>query len=92
MAGRLAAEAPFWEPGDRHGYHGLTFGFLVGEVVRRVTGRTLGSFFATEVAGPLGLDLWIGLPESEHGRVATFLPPAPPEPGRSGQPDATCWR
>jgi len=80
MVERLAAEAPFWEPGTRHGYHGLTFGFLVGEVVRRVTSRTLGSFFAEEVAAPLGLDMWIGLPPSELGRVAAFLAPAPPGP------------
>ncbi len=55
--GALAAEEPFWEPGTRHGYHGLTFGFLVGEVVRRVSGKPLGDFFADEIAGPLGLDL-----------------------------------
>ena len=63
VVGRLAAEAPFWEPGTRHGYHALTFGFLVGEVVRRVTGRSLGRFFADEIASPLGLDLYVGLPE-----------------------------
>jgi CubicO group peptidase (beta-lactamase class C family) len=77
----LAAEAPFWEPGTRYGYHALTFGFLVGEVVRRISGTPLGRFFADEVAGPLGLDLFIGLPDREHGRVAAFLPPPMPEPG-----------
>lgn len=78
MVARLAAEEPFWEPGTRHGYHGLTFGFLVGEVVRRVNGEPIDQFFAREVAGPLGLDLAMGLPASEHGRVASFLPPPPP--------------
>ena len=81
MVERLAAEAPFWEPGTRHGYHALTFGFLVGEVVRRVSGRSLGGFVADEIAGPLGLDLHIGLPEAQHGRVARLLPPPDPQPG-----------
>jgi CubicO group peptidase (beta-lactamase class C family) len=66
----LAAQVPFWEPGSAHGYHALTYGWLVGEVVRRVTGRTLGTYFAEEIAGPLGLEFWIGLPESLEGRVA----------------------
>ncbi|MGK3959016.1 serine hydrolase domain-containing protein [Sorangium sp. So ce118] len=74
----LAAEAPFWEPGTRHGYHALVFGFLVGEVVRRVTGRSLGTFFQEEVARPLGLDFWIGLPASEEHRVAPYIPADPP--------------
>lgn len=66
----LAAQKPFWEPGTAHGYHALTYGWLVGEVVRRITGKSLGTFFAEEVAAPLGLEFWIGLPESEEGRVA----------------------
>jgi CubicO group peptidase (beta-lactamase class C family) len=70
MVGALASEAPFWEPGTRNGYHALTFGFLVGEVIRRVTGLSLGAFFHNEVAKPLGLDFWIGLPEEEEARVA----------------------
>ncbi len=70
---RLAAQRPIWEPGTAHGYHALTYGWLVGEVVRRATGRTLGTYFADEVAGPLGLDLWIGLPESEEPRVSTLI-------------------
>jgi CubicO group peptidase (beta-lactamase class C family) len=81
MVERLAAEAPVWEPGTRHGYHALTFGFLVGEVVRRVSGRSPGRFVADEIARPLGLDLHIGLPESEHGRVAPLLPPPDPRAG-----------
>jgi CubicO group peptidase (beta-lactamase class C family) len=66
----LAAQAPFWEPGKAHGYHALTYGWLVGEVVRRITGRSLGTYFAEEVAGPLGLDFWIGLPEEHEHRVS----------------------
>ena len=81
MVERLAAEEPFWEPGTRHGYHALTFGFLVGEVVRRVSGQHLGRFFADEVAQPLGIDLFIGLPDAELGRVASFLPAPLPQPG-----------
>jgi CubicO group peptidase (beta-lactamase class C family) len=80
MTSVLAAETPFWQPGTRHGYHGLTFGFLVGEVVRRVSGRSLGRFFREEIAGPLGLDFWIGLPESEEERVARVIPQPPPDP------------
>jgi CubicO group peptidase (beta-lactamase class C family) len=70
----LAAEAPHWEPGTKHGYHATTFGWLVGEVVRRVSGRSVGRFFADEVAGPLGLDFWIGLPEAEEPRVVPLIP------------------
>ncbi|MEV6159174.1 serine hydrolase domain-containing protein [Nonomuraea sp. NPDC052129] len=78
MVDRLAGERPFWEPGSRHGYHALTFGFLVGEVVRRVSGRSLGTFFREEVAEPLGLDFWLGLPEEQEGRVAPTIPADPP--------------
>ncbi|MFE6778540.1 serine hydrolase domain-containing protein [Streptomyces sp. NPDC057702] len=77
----LAAQAPQWAPGTAHGYHAHTYGWLVGELVRRVTGRTLGSWVAEEVAGPLGLDLWVGLPEAERhrvGRIAAIEAPAPP--------------
>lgn len=66
----LSAQAPYWEPGTAHGYHALTFGWLVGELVRRATGRTVGRFFADEVAGPLGIETWIGLPVEQHHRVA----------------------
>ena len=66
----LADQKPLWEPGTAHGYHALTFGWLVGEVVRRVSGMTIGSFFAREVADPLDLEFWIGLPPSEEHRVA----------------------
>ena len=74
----LAAQAPNWEPGTADGYHIRSYGWLVGELVRRVDGRTLGRFFADEVAAPLGLDFWIGLPEAEEPRVSTVIPPDPP--------------
>lgn len=73
---RLAAQAPWWEPGTASGYHAVTQGFLVGEVVRRVTGTTIGRFFRDEIAEPLGADFHIGLPESEDHRVAKLVPPA----------------
>lgn len=69
----LAEQAPVWEPGTKHGYHALTYGWLVGEVVRRATGNTLGEVLAKEVSGPLGLDLWIGLPEVEEPRVCRLI-------------------
>jgi CubicO group peptidase (beta-lactamase class C family) len=65
----LAAQAPAWEPGTDHGYHAQTYSWLTGELVRRVTGRSIGEWIATEIAGPLGLDLWVGLPEAEAHRV-----------------------
>jgi CubicO group peptidase (beta-lactamase class C family) len=81
MTRTLAAEEPFWEPGTRNGYHAFTFGFLVGEVIRRVSGRSLGTFFRDEVARPLGLDFWIGLPQELEPRVAPTIPADPPQPG-----------
>ncbi|MCA6285348.1 serine hydrolase domain-containing protein [Phenylobacterium sp.] len=73
----LAAQAPFWEPGTAPGYHGMTQGYLVGEVVRRITGKTLGTVFREEIAEPLGADFHIGLPASEDHRVAELIPPPP---------------
>lgn len=73
----LAAQAPFWEPGTAAGYHALTQGYLVGEVVRRITGRSLGTVFREEIAEPLGADFHIGLPASEDARVADLIPPPP---------------
>ncbi len=70
----LGAQSPAWEPGNRHGYHAVTFGWLVGEVIRRVSGRSPGRFLAEEVSGPLGLDLWVGLPEAEESRVSKLIP------------------
>jgi CubicO group peptidase (beta-lactamase class C family) len=74
MTARLAEEAPFWEPGTRNGYHGFTFGWTVGEMVRRASGVSLGTFFQDEIARPLGLDFWIGLPEAIEPRVAPIVP------------------
>ncbi len=73
----LAAQAPFWAPGTAIGYHAITQGYLVGEVVRRITGKSLGTFFRDEIAGPLGADFHIGLAASEDDRVAELLPPPP---------------
>jgi CubicO group peptidase (beta-lactamase class C family) len=70
MVGILADEEPFWEPGIRNGYHMLNFGWTVGELVRRVSGKSLGAFFRDEVATPLGVDFWIGAPESVEPRIA----------------------
>jgi CubicO group peptidase (beta-lactamase class C family) len=71
----LAAQAPNWVPGAAHGYHARTYGWLTGEIVRRITGVSLGTFFATELARPLGLDYYIGLPEALEPRVARLYPP-----------------
>ena len=73
MTARLAEEEPFWVQGTRNGYHGLTFGWTVGEMVRRASGKSLGTFFKDEIAGPLGLDFWIGLPEEIEPRVAPMI-------------------
>ena len=74
----LQNQHPHWEPGTQHGYHATTFGWLVGEVIRRVADRSVGAYLHDEVATPLGLDLWIGLPEEQEsrvGRLISFLPP-----------------
>ena len=73
----LAAQAPLWEPGTKSGYHAITQGYLVGEVIRRITGKSLGTVFREEIAEPLGADFWIGLPASEDHRVAELIPPPP---------------
>ena len=78
---RLAAQEPWWEPGTASGYHAVTQGYLVGELVRRITGATLGTWFASEVAGPLGADFFIGLPEREDHRVSLVIPPPPEDLG-----------
>jgi len=71
----IAGQKPEWDPGTQHGYHMRTYGWLVGELLRRVTGRTPGTYLREEVTGPLGADFWVGLPESEEGRVARLVPP-----------------
>jgi CubicO group peptidase (beta-lactamase class C family) len=85
MTAALAAEEPWWQPGSGHGYHVNTFGFLIGEVIRRLTGRTVGTLLRQEIAGPLGADVHIGLPASQHSRVATVPWPDPP-PGEAEPP------
>jgi len=78
----LAAQLPFWEPGTASGYHALTQGYLLGEVVRRITGRSLGTVFREEIAEPLGADFHIGLAASEDARVADLIPPPTDTPFR----------
>ena len=88
MIAALEATEPWWQPGTRNGYHMLTFGWTVGEVVRRVSGRSLGTYFRQEVAEPLGIDVFIGLPVEHHERMAR-ISPWRPEPGyRSAFTDA----
>jgi CubicO group peptidase (beta-lactamase class C family) len=81
MTSALAAQKPWWEPGAQHGYHAFTFGWLVGEVVRRITGKSLGRYWREEVAEPLGIDCHIGLAAEHDARVAEFIPIPPPPPG-----------
>ncbi|WP_447039231.1 serine hydrolase domain-containing protein [Streptomyces sp. DSM 118878] len=76
----VAAQAPFWEPGTDHGYHAQTYSWLIGELVRRVTGRAVGEWISAEIAGPLGLDLWVGLPDAQAGRVGRVGGIEPPVP------------
>lgn len=73
MIHRLEAEEPWWKPGIRNGYHMLSFGWTVGELVRRVSGVSLGAFFQQEIAKPLGIDFWIGLPEEIEPRVSPVI-------------------
>lgn len=91
----LAAQAPWWEPGTASGYHALNQGHLVGEVIRRITGLSLGTFFAQEVAGPLGADFHIGLDPKEFHRVSNVVPPPPP-PAPDGSvaidPNSVAWK
>ena len=71
---------PNWEPGTTHGYHARTYGWMTGELIRRVTGLMPGTYVAQEIAGPLGLDFVIGVPESWEPRVATLYPPVYEDP------------
>jgi CubicO group peptidase (beta-lactamase class C family) len=101
---RLAAQAPWWQPGSASGYHAITQGYLVGEVVRRISGQTLGGFLRTEIAGPLGADFHVGLDPAHFARVADLIPPEidagaflMPEPGSiaartlAGTPTDVAW-
>ena len=74
ITGLLAAQAPWWEPGTASGYHAFTQGYLIGELVRRVTGKSLGRFFREEIAEPLEADFYIGVPESEFHRIGNVIP------------------
>ena len=74
MVTTLAAQAPWWEPGSASGYHALTQGYLIGELVRRITGKSLGTFFQEEIAGPLNADFYIGVPDSEFPRIGALIP------------------
>jgi CubicO group peptidase (beta-lactamase class C family) len=81
MTAALAEQEPWWEPGTAHGYHAVTFGWLVGEVIRRITGKTPGVYLRDEIAGPLGLDFHIGLDAKHDARVASLIASPPPGPG-----------
>ncbi len=87
----LAVQAPWWADRTRTGYHAATQGFLIGEIVRRITGATIGQFFQSEVADVLGADFYIGLPESEEHRVSIVTPP-PPEDLSNDAPDSIRYR
>jgi CubicO group peptidase (beta-lactamase class C family) len=93
IADRLARQAPIWEPGTAHGYHAVTYGFLVGEVIRRVSGKSTGEIVASEIAGPAALELWLGAPADVAERAARLsagertaggqAPELPGEPGET---------
>ena len=93
ICARLAAQTPWWEPGTRSGYHAITQGYLQGEIVRRVTGCSLGAFFRDEIAGPLGADFHIGLAPEHDARVGELIPPgAPPGAATQAEPDSIAAR
>jgi len=75
MTNALARQAPWWEPGSQSGYHALTQGYLIGEIVRRVTGQSIGAFFQQEIAEPLNADFHIGTPQSCDPRIAEMIKP-----------------
>ena len=93
LHGRLATQAPWWEPGTASGYHAQNLGHLVGELVRRVTGKTLKRFVAEEIAGPLDADFHIGVGDADWGRIAPVVPPPPlPFDMATSTPRAPCSR
>ncbi len=86
----LAAQAPWWEPGTQSGYHAITQGYLLGEVVRRITGKTIGTYFQEEISGPLDADFHIGVDPKHFDRIAELIPPPPTDPDPNGPtPDPT---
>lgn len=88
----LAAQAPWWEPGTASGYHATTQGFLVGEVIRRITGQSPGTFFRTELAEPLDAAFYIGVPETADGNISNVIAPPPVELGAFGDPTSIAIR
>ena len=92
ITGLLAAQKPWWEPGTASGYHAITQGYLTGEVVRRITGQSLGTFFRQEIAEPLGTDFHIGLPAEHDDRVARLVPPPGPAPTDGLDPESISAR
>ncbi|MBV9905475.1 MAG: beta-lactamase family protein [Alphaproteobacteria bacterium] len=85
MVERLAAEAPFWKPGTRNGYHGVTSAWTVGELVHRSTKTRMGKYLAQEITGPLGAEFWMGLPEEQESKVALVIPYPPDERARTSR-------
>ena len=92
ICARLAAQAPWWEPGSVSGYHAITQGYLQGEIVRRVSGRSIGRFFREEIAEPLGADFHIGLDPSHDSRVGELIPPNVGLGGAVQDPDSIAGR
>jgi CubicO group peptidase (beta-lactamase class C family) len=93
MVGLLAEQAPWWEPGTASGYHALTQGYLIGEIVRRITGVSIGTFFQQEIAVPLQADFYIGVPESEFHRIGNLIPAGDGEPPvQENDPDSISTR
>lgn len=82
MTDALAAEEPWWQPGSKHGYHALTYGWLVGEVIRRITGKSVGTYFRDEIAEPLTIDCRIGLDARDDERCGQMIQSPPPPPGQ----------
>ncbi len=89
---RLAAQRPWWEPGTASGYHAANQGHLVGEVIRRITGRTFKQFVAEQIAGPLGADFQVGAREADWGRIAPVVPPPRPEANPDADPTSVAMR
>ncbi|MDH3687116.1 MAG: beta-lactamase family protein, partial [Myxococcales bacterium] len=92
ICNRLEAQTPWWEPGSQSGYHAVTQGFLQGEIVRRVTGRSIGTFFREEVAQPLGADFHIGLDPEHDERVGELIPPGAPPASAMADPESVGTR
>lgn len=87
----LAKQEPLWEPGAGHAYHSITFGYLVGKLIHAVTGKTAGEYFQEQIAGPLNIDAWIGLPKSELGNLATLISDDSRQPSNAPVGSAQYW-